>query len=462
VAFTPNNYIIVNDGQSGSVSVTGGVLSFNPTTINNIAIGSGGAGLVTVSGGTFNLATNSNANVILGGENLYAANNASGVITVSGSGAVIVGSGSGQLILGQNRTSNGSSTGATGTLNLDGGVFQTARDFTLGTSPTGTSSAFVNFNGGTLRAGKSSTTFLQGLTAATVKAGGARVDTNGFDVTIGQALAHDATLGSAVDGGLRKVGAGTLKLTGINTYTGTTQVDAGTLVVNGVLAGDVVVGSGATLGGSGVLGDTLSGAGTISVGNSPGIGTAASVDPSAGTDWVFEITGTAPTWNAGSSASVNDVLRLTDTTPFLQSLGAGNFVDVLFSLGATPVQQGDYLGGFFVDTTSFDLSAALASGQFRYWVAGEYGTVGQRQSFNVGAGGSAVTYSLLAAYDSSLSANYTVTQRSVNFGSGDVTGSVTQFVIVPEPTTLVIAAIGIAMAGWFRGKRRRNTHIVKT
>jgi autotransporter-associated beta strand protein len=410
-----------------------------------------------VSGGTFNLATNSNANVILGGENLYAANNASGVITVSGSGAVIVGSGSGQLILGQNRTSNGSSTGATGTLNLDGGVFQTARDFTLGTSPTGTSSAFVNFNGGTLRAGKSSTTFLQGLTAATVKAGGATVDTNGFDITIGQGLVHDATLGAALDGGLTKVGAGILRLTGTNTYNGSTQVNAGTLIVNGALAGDVVVGSGATLGGYGVLGDTLSGAGTISVGNSPGIGTAASVDPSAGTDWVFEVTGTAPTWNAGASASVNDVLRLTDAAPFVSSLTSGNVVDVLFDLASGgPVTQGTYVGGFFVDQAAFDLSAALASGQFRYWVAGAYGSAGQQQAFNVGAGGAAVTYSLLSAYDPVLTASYSVTQRTADFASGSVSGSVTQFVIVPEPATLgtLATGIGMSLALWERRRRR--------
>jgi fibronectin-binding autotransporter adhesin len=457
VGFSSNNYIILAEGANADISVTGGVLSFNPTTTNNVALGLSGAGLVTVSGGTFNLATNSNANVIVGGENLYAGNNASGVITVSGSGAVIVGGGSGQLILGQNRTSNGSSTGATGTLNLDGGIFQTARDITRGTSPTGTSSAFVNFNGGSLRAGKNSTTFLQGLTAATVTAGGAVVDTNGFDVTIGQVLEHDSALGAGLDGGLRKVGAGTLRLAGINTYNGTTQVDAGTLVVNGALASNVVVGSGAVLGGSGSLGNTLSGAGTISVGNSPGIATAAAVDPLAGTDWIFEITGTAPLWNSGTSASVNDVLRLTDATPFVNSLTAGSVVDVLFDLtSGGPVSQGTYLGGFFADQAEFNLSAALENGQFRYWVAGAYGLAGQQQAFNVGTGGAPVTYSQLSAYDPALSGSYSVTQRSVNFGAGSVSGSVTQFVIVPEPATSLAAVIGIALsiAGW-AGRRRR-------
>jgi hypothetical protein len=191
------------------------------------------------------------------------------------------------------------------------------------------------------------------------------------------------------------------------------------------------------------------------VGNSPGIGDAGSVDPTLGTDWVFEITGTAPTWNAGSSPSVNDVLRLTDATPFLASLTSANMVDVLFDMGGTPVAQGSYLGGFFVDEQTFNLAAALQNGQFRYWVAGQYGDVGQRQQFNVGTEGAPVWYSLLPAYDSGLAASYTTTQQTVNFGSGPVTGTVTQFIIVPEPTAMIIAGIGIAMAGWACLKRRR-------
>lgn len=281
------------------------------------------------------------------------------------------------------------------------------------------------------------------------------VDTNGRSIT------WSGTINSTNTGGLRKLGSGTLSLSGSNAYSGGTWIDAGTLIVNGGLAGDVVVASGATLGGSGQLGDILSGAGTISVGNSPGIGTAGSVDPSLGTDWVFEITGTAPTWNAGTSASVNDVLRLTDATPFVSNLTSSNIVDVLFNLGATPIAQGDYLGGFFVDNMSTsELTTALAGGQFRYWVLGEFGTAGDQQTFNVGSGGVPITYSLLSAYDSSLGASYTVTEQTGNFGSADVSGVVTQFMIVPEPSTVIFAGIGIAMAGWCLRKRRRIAHIL--
>jgi fibronectin-binding autotransporter adhesin len=278
---------------------------------------------------------------------------------------------------------------------------------------------------------------------------------DGIDLLISGPIANAAAPDNN-GGAIVKTGLGRMVISGSNSYTGQTQVNAGSLIVNGALNGDVTVAAGATLGGSGVLGRTLSGAGLVSVGNSPGIGTAGAVSPSDGTDWVFEITGTAPVWNSGTSASVNDVLRLTDATPFATSLASGNTVDVLFGLsGASPLVEGSYLGGFFIDNNAFDLSGALANGQFRYWVLGAYGSAGSQQVFNVGANGTGVTYSLLSAYDSVLTASYTITQQTVNFGSGNVTGAVTQFIVVPEPASLGVAAIGIALAGWARARRRR-------
>ena len=57
------------------------------------------------------------------------------------------------------------------------------------------------------------------------------------------------------DNGITKAGAGTLVLSGANTYTGNTTVSAGTLQVNGSLAtGAVNVGAGCYLGGTGIIG----------------------------------------------------------------------------------------------------------------------------------------------------------------------------------------------------------------
>lgn len=74
--------------------------------------------------------------------------------------------------------------------------------------------------------------------------------------------ADTVTLGNVVSGtgALRQVGSGTTVLTGANSYTGTTAVDAGALFVNGnqtSATGDTTVASGATLGGRGVIGGSV-------------------------------------------------------------------------------------------------------------------------------------------------------------------------------------------------------------
>jgi autotransporter-associated beta strand protein len=62
-----------------------------------------------------------------------------------------------------------------------------------------------------------------------------------------------------VGGSLVKTGSGVLTLTGINTYTGATTVDAGALIVNGSIASSslTTVNSGAALLGSGTVGPTV-------------------------------------------------------------------------------------------------------------------------------------------------------------------------------------------------------------
>ncbi len=72
-------------------------------------------------------------------------------------------------------------------------------------------------------------------------------------------------------GGLIKRGAGTLVMSGQNTYTGATQVLGGKLVVNGSIASSaqLTVGEEAILGGDGVVGDTRV-AGRVAPGNSIG------------------------------------------------------------------------------------------------------------------------------------------------------------------------------------------------
>jgi fibronectin-binding autotransporter adhesin len=90
----------------------------------------------------------------------------------------------------------------------------------------------------------------------------------GLRTTISGSISDGTQVGDLV-----KTGAGTLVLAGSGTYTGTTDVSAGTLDVEGVLASSVSVHSGATLAGNGRIGGmTVDSGTTVSPGND-GVGT---------------------------------------------------------------------------------------------------------------------------------------------------------------------------------------------
>jgi autotransporter-associated beta strand protein len=119
---------------------------------------------------------------------------------------------------------------AISTVRLNGGSF-TVGGFTK------TESSYTNlivFNSGHLIAAANNTAFLPALSASTniVQAGGAIIDDGGFAITIAAPLIHDASLGTTLDGGLTKLGAGTLTLGATETYSGSTTVSNGTLALS--------------------------------------------------------------------------------------------------------------------------------------------------------------------------------------------------------------------------------------
>jgi autotransporter-associated beta strand protein len=122
---------------------------------------------------------------------------------------------------------------ATSTVNLDGGVLTVTRFLKTGTTATST----LNLDGGTLQLRSTLTSpalFLADLAGlqTIVEDGGVIVDTdtltNAYSATIAEVLEHDTVLGLTADGGLTKNGAGTLTVSGANTFTGPVTVNAGT------------------------------------------------------------------------------------------------------------------------------------------------------------------------------------------------------------------------------------------
>ncbi|BEN36897.1 outer membrane autotransporter barrel domain-containing protein [Serratia marcescens] len=92
-------------------------------------------------------------------------------------------------------------------------------------------------------------------------------------------------------GGLTKVGAGTLALTGENTYLGPTFINQGALIVNGSVSSDVRVQSSGMLAGSGTVGSlTARRGGTVAPGNSIGtLNVAGNVSFEPGSRYAVEV-----------------------------------------------------------------------------------------------------------------------------------------------------------------------------
>jgi len=239
-----------------------------------------------------------NGNVILGARNLTVGGDDStktfsGVIQdggfYDGTGGSLTKAGAGTLTLGGNNT-------YTGGTSILGGSLVLATGGTLGTGAV-TNNANLSVNqtasitipntisgtGSFIQMGSGSTTLTANNSFAggtTISAGTLQLGNGGTTGSVAGNIednahlvfnrSNDLTFSGIISGtgDVTKLGGGTLTFTNINTFTGATFVNAGTLTVNGAISGPgglVSVANGATLNGSGTLNRdiTVSSGGTL-------------------------------------------------------------------------------------------------------------------------------------------------------------------------------------------------------
>ncbi len=428
------------DGAVGRINVNGGTATFH----RDLIVGSGGtsSGIITLESGTINAATTvkrwlivgqnnaSSGGIVVDGGNLNLNTNTdlrfSTTNTAAGTNVVTLNDGAITSFTGNATGDNGAgvvdlmqsgTATANNTFNLNGGTLAVRQVI----SATNNGTRTLNFNGGTLRATGDTAALVNlgtGSAFANVRDGGAVIDTNGFSVTVPQALVHSNIVDdAAIDGGLTKTGAGTLTLSGTNTYTGLTTVSAGTLALaaGGSIddSAGVEIATGATFDVSAKAGYTVgsvTGVGNVvgaltvstqlSIGNSPGT-MAFGGDLTLGTggapfaNAMFEVVGGGISADLGI---VSGTLDLNGVTLDLVQLGSYTFGD------------------------TFTLFAASEG------VTGTFEGLAEGSSFTAAGGEWMITYS--------------ATTEGQNW-SGDPTGfTFVNVMAVPEPSVAVLGVLG--------------------
>lgn len=226
--------------------------------------------------------------------------------------------------------------------------------------------------------------------------------------------------GNISGSGALALSAGSLALTGTSSYTGATWAHDGTLNISGSIAtsSTLTLKSSAVLTGSGIV-TSIQGEGTVSPGNSPGILTSSSLDPSSGLDFDFEFTAPSAPAFGNSSASINDLLRLTSATPFENNLSAINKISIYLDVASITSGQ-QFLGGFYTDQ-SLDFQTAIQDAEFITYIADLAGSI----SFN------GQTYSM---YSGPYTLTLSTIAQSANFGSGVIFGQIMTLLVDPDQT----------------------------
>jgi autotransporter-associated beta strand protein len=436
--------IVVGDsdtpGMSGAASASVINLGNGSTAINTNVLVLGGQkadGTMNLgSGGSFALRGRDSE-----GANVFLGDNDAGNTGTDSDGLLNLAAGEvdlniNYLLLG--RHSNGSGVGR-GALSFSDGVVQ-ARTIEMGISnfrgtssdPLGTSGA-IDMSGGVFRFEDMS----RGSGSAVVNWSGGRVEnipgldlrnenvnfnlsggTADFSVQAGRTATFGASASFSGTGDLLKTGAGTLIVNGAGSHSGSTQVQQGTLIVNGSLGGAMVSVPSGVLGGDGTISTSVSigASGILSPGASPGL----------------------LTINGGLSFDSGGKLRLEINGPVAGISFDRVALDGQLTLASGSILEGTSTGGFADGTLFFvvvNSSALPVLGTFQGVPQGGLVAFGA-QEFLVSYIGDAGTSAFEAA------------------GGNDLV-----LQAVPEPSSAMVVAMGmgfLAGLGRFRIRRTRG------
>ena len=279
---TAGNATITNNGGTASGANGGLTVFFNSSTAANATITSNGGAVSGASGGVTEFIETSTA----------------GRATITNNGGTASGASGGLTVF------SNSSTAANATITSNGGAVIGARGGLTEFTETSTAgSATIISRGGTGGGSGGSTLFVgrsDGGTARAIATGNGSFDISGLStagmrigsiegsgnyflgsktLTVGgnnlgttvSGVIQDGGNGGGTGGSLTKIGTSTLTLTGKNTYTGTTTINAGNLIVDGSIASQqTFVNAGAFLGGLGTIGGNLSNSGMVRPGEPVG------------------------------------------------------------------------------------------------------------------------------------------------------------------------------------------------
>jgi autotransporter-associated beta strand protein len=234
---------IVAAVQSGSGNVTvhhNGTITTSPGTSTETGIAAG-----TLGNAPGNVTVSVNGNI-----STSSAPTSTGILATAANGNVLIDIGSGATVSAGSIGVTAAAVGGTTTINVLGtvsGQFAAAR------------------YAGVMNVGNGGTT---GTIIGDVYVGGTLNFNRSDAVTYGGVISNQINPGR-----VQQNGTGSLTLTGANFYTGGTNVNAGALIVNGSIAWSslTTVNTGATLGGNGVIGNTMINGGTLAPGNSIGL-----------------------------------------------------------------------------------------------------------------------------------------------------------------------------------------------